>query len=189
MSDELSPMAEAVKQLRAQLSMSQRAFASRLSVPQSTVYRWESGAASPNGKHLQAIHELARLHGFSFAPFQEEAEEEAPQTPAEELSRAALRLLREQIQFCETLERLKDTEEGAEAWRILHQTVTQQRGRLTEFLDEVAKDPARTFHFWKAISVLRVFAWRDDVRKGPQSSYVHQGQMTNALASSGFRRD
>jgi transcriptional regulator with XRE-family HTH domain len=182
-------MAEAVKELRGRLGMSQRAFASRLGVPQSTVYRWESGAASPNGKHLQAIHELARLHGFPFAPFEDKEEEAEPQSPGDELSRAALRLLREQIAFCETLDRLKDTEEGAEVWRILAETVGLQRGRLTQFLDEVARDPARTFHFWKAVSVLRVFSWRDGVRREPQAAYVHRTQMTSSPDPYPARRD
>ncbi len=166
-----------IRELRRQLGMTQRAFAARVGVPQSTVYRWEAGLVSPNGRHMKAIHELGALHGFAFDPFAGPQRDANKMPPEEELATAALKLLREQIAFCETIERLRTSEEGGEVWDILADPVLQQRKKLVRFLDETARSNDRSFNFWKAVSVLKIFAWRDGARKTGSDRYVRSAQM------------
>lgn len=176
MSAEPTPLARAVRALRRRLGLTQRAFASRLAVPQSSVYRWEAAVVTPSGRHLKALHELAELHGFGFQPFSDEVAVAHPPA-AGALDEAVMRLVREQVVFCEAIESQAATEEGAEVWKLLGSTLTAQRRKLSRFLEEADTGAAADFNFWKAVSVLKVFSWRDPVRDPEAPSYVRREQM------------
>lgn len=52
-----------LQELRAALEMSQRKLAFLLDVPQSTVYRWETGKVRPGFDYLEKLFRLASQHG------------------------------------------------------------------------------------------------------------------------------
>lgn len=61
--------AEEIRRLRRELGCTQRDFASRLKVPQSTVARWETAKAKPTADHLHWIYQLADANAVPFDPF------------------------------------------------------------------------------------------------------------------------
>lgn len=60
---------DTIRDLRESLELSQREFAARLEVPQSTVNRWETGRSSPTAHYLGMMADLARRHSRAFTPF------------------------------------------------------------------------------------------------------------------------
>jgi len=55
--------AQAVKEIRAKLGLTQEAFAHAIAVTVSTVNRWENGHATPSRLAWRAIQELVKKHG------------------------------------------------------------------------------------------------------------------------------
>lgn len=171
-------LSQGIRQLRKKLGLTQRTFGEHLGVPQSSIYRWEAGLVTPNGRHLKSIHELAELHGVPFQPFEESEPQPSSGSVEERLAQASLRLIREQLAFCETLESAQGSKAGDEAWRILGPAIQDQRARLARFLGEIARDEDQTFHFWKAVSNLHIFSWREDDRGQKPTGYVSRRQMS-----------
>lgn len=166
----------AVKDLRARLGLTQRALAERLGVPQSSIYRWESGIVNPNGAHLQHLHDLARAHGLA-SGLLGDPDPEPASTPREKVVRATLALIEQEIAFCAALEEARGEEFGAEVWEILGDTVTRHRERLAAFLLRARRMDRDDFNFWQAVSLLKVFAWRPAARRSGSASYVDESQL------------
>lgn len=57
-----TPGAQAIKEIRAKLGLTQEAFAHAIAVTVSTVNRWENGHATPSRLAWRAIQELVKKH-------------------------------------------------------------------------------------------------------------------------------
>ncbi len=173
-----APLAEPIRALRERLGLTQRDFASRLSVPQSTVYRWEVGRSSPRGESLARLQDLAHAHGLSLdLPAAAPAPGEGIRSPILE---ATLALLRQEFAFCVALEEGKDDPQlGVLAWQVLGDALSAHRRRVSDFLVEAEKLPPERFPFWKAMDLMKVLAWRGPVSPMAMMArgYVTPGQL------------
>lgn len=169
-----------IRNLRRRLGLSQRALAALVGVPQSTIYRWEAGHASPNGGHLAKLHQVARDHGVDSELLPGAGPAPSPdEDSGDRLTRAALRLMREQLRFCAALEEARGEGVGREAWDVLGETVRRHRSRLAGFLrEEAGRQDAANLNLWRALSLMKVFSWRGASADGPRRiEYVSAGQL------------